>query len=190
MRDLMLTLVAFLSYSSSLVIIYLAASEAAVVGGAGAWLPISAFAIPFGWLLARLYTERDKPWSDLSGGILVIYLFCNFCVLVSWTGVFHDLPLKSAIAAQRRNLQEARDSLSLYVRENTAVPADLSPVLPVMPALKLPVTPHKPGSEVRVSTFADIQDSGQWLYVADSSAPVILIDCTHLDHKGKPWSSY
>jgi hypothetical protein len=186
----MLTLIALLSYLSSLTIIYLAASELAVLGGMGSWLKSSIFAVPFIYLLTRLHTKRDKPWSVFSGVFLSLYLFCNISVLVAWPGLFRGLPLKSATGAQAGNLMNARNSLAEYLQAGNAIPPDLSTVLPVMPALKIPLSPHKAGDEVHVSTFADIKDSGRWLYVVDASSPVILIDCAHTDFKGKPWSSY
>ncbi|OGS12959.1 MAG: hypothetical protein A2234_06890 [Elusimicrobia bacterium RIFOXYA2_FULL_58_8] len=151
---------------------------------------MSVFAVPFIYLLTRLYTKRDKPWGTLSGLFFVIYLFCTFSVLIAWPGLFHNLPLKSAVGAQAMNLKQVRDSLSRYIEANGTVPPDLSSALSVIPVIKIPLTPHKASSEVRVSTFADIRDTGQWLYIADSSAPVILIDCTHTDHEGNHWSSY
>jgi len=186
----MATLAALLAYLSTLFIVYLFFSEAAPVLGAQAWVMMLLFSAPFVLLLVLLYTRRDKEWPVMSLSFFLFWLFWNSCALIAWPGIFHNLVLKSASGQPVSNLRSVRENLSSYLQFSEIVPAAFSVVQPVMPALKLPLTPHKPSSEVRVSTFANIQDSGQWLYVADSSAPVVLMDCTHLDYKGKAWSSY
>ncbi|HNW43758.1 MAG TPA: hypothetical protein PKI19_04585 [Elusimicrobiales bacterium] len=184
----MTTIIAFLFYAASLTIVWLFAADLAVVSGTVTFLYALLFGAPFFWLLVRLYTQRDEPWPYLSLPAVAFGLCLAFMTLIAWPGIFAGLPLKSAVGAQRSNLYGARERLSRYSMYSSTAPAALSEVMPEMPLLKLPLTPHVAGNEVRVASFTDIQDSGKWLYVAGSTAPVLLIDCTHVV-LGRPWSS-
>ena len=106
--------------------------------------------------------------------------------------------------AAKGNLGSIRSALSIYYGDKEgAYPKSLdelpSKYLAAIPVLDLP--DHKPNSEWRavkgVSTMDDLKtklkDTGQWLYVGDSSAKMngtIVIDCTHVDSRGRPWHGF
>jgi hypothetical protein len=141
------------------------------------------------YLVFRLYTKRDVPWSGSKSAMLWLCAVGLGMTMICWPA-FEDIVIKSAAGGTKTRLVQMRSMLAGYLGSRGAVPADLSEVVPEVPAIILPLLPHPRSSEVRISTFVDIQDSGRWLYVHDSSAPVILIDCTHEQRSGHAWSSY
>jgi len=102
---------------------------------------------------------------------------------------FEGLVRKSVEGKAAYDLRELRSKLYAYYEANKTCPPDLSAVASEIPELKLPASGHPPSGEVRVSTFADIRDTGGWLYVK-AGAGSLYIDCVHPDARGKPWSSH
>ena len=166
---------------------YLSA-DAVRVGGAGLLLYTGGLGGLLIYLAVRLYTKRATPWPEWKSAILWLYAVCLGMTAIAWPS-FREIVIKSAAGATANKLVQMRGQLADYVQEYQAAPADLSPAVPEIPEIVLPLLPHTRGREVRVSTFTDIQDSGRWLYVHDSSAPVILIDCTHERSYGHVWSA-
>lgn len=141
------------------------------------------------YLLVRLVTKRNDPWPRGSGAALALY--AGFILLWLMTESLHrDLIAKSTAGATKNSLAAMREELGRYAAGQGSAPAGLAGLFPEMPRLIIPPAPHKNSAEVRVSSFADIRDGGSWLYVADSSAPALLVDCTHFDYNNRPWSSY
>ncbi|HBA61321.1 MAG TPA: hypothetical protein DCZ92_11000 [Elusimicrobia bacterium] len=183
--SLVKTLAALFCYGVTLYWIYSLALEMERCGSP-AWLQYAVVAVPFLYLVSRLYTERKRPWPDGSGIILSAYVAAILLTAISYP-YFSGLIRKSTAGATAAKLQEMRASLEENVKANNMVyPADISAVIPAPPELKLPLSGHPPSKEIRVAAFTDIQDSGRWLY--DGTA--IRIDCTHPDPKGVSWSTY
>lgn len=138
------------------------------------------------WLAARLITKRAKPWSGLSRTAVILYAVGLGLAGINY-GMLSHVGASQILSADIKALAEMRSRLTEY-RARHGVPTGFSNVM-AAPVLQLPRDIHPRTSEVRVSSFTDIRDSGRWLYVASSSATV-LIDCTHLNQRGLPWSSY
>lgn len=163
-------------------------ADAVRVGGAGLLLYTGALGGALIYLAVRLYTKRDTPWPGWKISILWLYAICLGMSMIAWPS-FRDIVIKSAAGATHNKLIRMRAGLAGYMLEHQAAPENLSQAVPEIPDLVLPLLPHTRGRDVRVSTFTDIQDSGHWLYVRNSSAPVIIIDCTHERRYGHVWSA-
>lgn len=176
------TLAALFCYSVSLYWLYCLGLEFAHCGSPS-WIQTALIAIPFLYLLTRLYTKRNLPWPAGSGAVLTLYI-SGILVIAMVYPYFSGLLRKSTAAATISNLTKMRDILQKNASSNT--PADITAVIPSPPELKLPSAGHSPSSEIRVATFTDIQDSGHWFYDGKN----IYIDCTHKDPKEIVWSAY
>jgi len=139
------------------------------------------------WLTARLITRRAEPWSRSANTAVILYAVALGLAGISYGNMSH-VGASEVLAANIKSLQEMRARLTEY-KAGHGVPAGFSAVMPA-PVLLLPGDVHPRTAEVRVSSFTDIRDSGRWLYVASSSAPAILIDCTHQNQRGLSWSTY
>lgn len=185
----MTALTALAFYISGLWVVALAASSIADLSALSAAVFAAVAGLPFLWLLSRLYTHAEEPWPGFAKPALIAGLFFSVSLLISWEGVFSGPFLSAAARRQEENLRAARSLFFAHVQRSGAVPAEF-PAAVALPELRLPGAGHKPSAALRTAGFADIQDSGRWLYVADSTSPALLIDCVHLDRKGRPWSSY
>lgn len=185
----MMTFWALLYYLSSLLLLYKVSGSVAEASGSWPWPLVVSVSAFFFWLLARLWSKRAEPWPPSASAVIGFGLLINFSTLISLPG-YSDLPLKSSAGAQAAKLAGLRGELSVRLRETGVAPADLSWQKKKTPELWLARSGHPKSWEIRISSFTDIQDSGRWLYVADSAGPEVLIDCTHSDVKGKAWSAY
>jgi len=180
--ELVKTLAALFCYLVTLYWLYLLGSEFARCGSQ-AWPQAALMAAPFLYLLTRLYTKRNRPWPAGSGAVLTLYV-SGILITAMVYPYFNGLVRKSTGGATISKLRGMREALKKNTTEN--LPADIKAAIPSPPELKLPLTGHPPGREIRVSTFTDIQDSGRWLYDGRN----LYIDCTHRDTKGIAWSSH
>ncbi len=101
--------------------------------------------------------------------------------------------------ATRGALTSVRSALQIYYGDNLGNPTDdLTSLtaggryLSSLPIVKLPGTGHPENRHVEVgaSTAAAVTDTGGWSYVNDPDSAAhgtLLINCTHLDAKGKRW---
>lgn len=180
--EIVKTMAALFCYSVTLYWLYALGLEFARCGSP-AWLQTALMSAPFLYLLARLYTKRSLPWPTGSGAVLTLYV-SGILLTATVYPYFSALVRKSTAGATIAKLGVMREALKKNITAN--LPAHIKAVIPSPPELKLPLTGHPPGSEIRVSTFTDIRDSGRWLYDGRN----IYIDCTHKDPKGIAWSSY
>lgn len=114
--------------------------------------------------------------------------------LRAFNGEMAEMLLVEQDANTRARLGVARTELSIYyVRNGNAYPRQPSSV----PVLYL--REHDSGREVRtlkkVRSRPDLErqliNSGRWTYVADPASKLfgtLLIDCSHDDGQGQPWS--
>ncbi len=110
---------------------------------------------------------------------------------------------KAAAARALRDLARLRRALQdFFADKGGRWPAALDELvpdyLPAIPALDLPG--HEPSSSVKYAEggplgddpAAAVSDSGGWLYFsgqASDNLGLVLIDCSHPDEKGAPWSA-
>ncbi len=180
--DLIKTLAALFCYSAALYWLYGLGLEFARCA-TPAWTQLGLMAAPLLYLLSRLYTKRDRPWPAGSGAVLTLCVSGILLIAITYP-YFSGLLRKSTAAATISRLTTMRESLGKNIAPG--VPVDIKTMIPKPQELKLPLSGHPPSAEIRVATFTDIQDSGRWLYDGRN----ICIDCTHMDPKGIPWSSY
>ncbi len=176
------TSAALFCYSVALYWLYGLGQEFALCGSPS-WIELGLVAAPLIYLLTRLYTKRHLPWPAGSGAVLTLCVSGILLIAMTYP-YFSGLLRKSTAGATIAGLTTMRETL----RKNTdpGIPVDLKTAIPAPRELELPLSGHPTNAEIRVATFTDIQDSGRWLYDGKN----IYIDCTHLDPKGIPWSSY
>lgn len=184
--DWPLTLIALCCYVATGVWLWQGADSAEILRTDN-MLTFAGVMVALAWLVARLITRRAQPWSRLSRTAVILY-----AVGLGLAGMnyreFSRVGANEILSADIKALAEMRSRLAEYTASH-GVPSGFSQVM-AAPVLLLPRDVHPHTAEVRVSSFTDIRDSGRWLYVASSSAPAILIDCTHVNNRGLPWSAY
>ena len=183
--DWPLTLIAFCCYFASGAWLWRSTSSAEALR-IDNMLFFAGVLVVLAWLTARLITRRAEPWSRSANTAVILYAVVLGLAGINY-GTMSHVGANQVLAANMKSLQEMRTRLTEY-KAGHGVPTGFSAVMPA-PVLLLPGDFHPRTSEVRVSSFTDIRDSGRWLYVASSSATV-LIDCTHLNQRGLSWSSY
>lgn len=184
--DWPLTLIAFCCYLATGALLW-RSMDTMGVSQPGDMLFFAGIMVVLSWLTARLFTRRAEPWSGLKRVAVIFYAVMLGVSALNY-GSFVHTSSNQVLAANIKALGEMRTQLSEYTARH-GVPSGFSAVMP-SPVLLLPREKHPRSAEVRVSSFTDIRDSGRWLYVASSTSPAVLIDCTHLNHRGLSWSTY
>ncbi len=151
--------------------------------GSPAWTITALLALPFLYMVVRLYTKRCVPWPAGSDAVLALYAAAILLIAISLP-YFSGLIRRSAEGGTLARLSEMRATLERERKKGTA--AGVEELFRNAPGPKLPMTGHAPSYGVRAAEAGDAADSGRWFY--DGSG--LRVDCTHADSKGVPWSSY
>ena len=177
---------AFLAcYAATIVWLHSLHAEAVACKSAGSvfyWV----FTLPFFALGVKHLLSLDKPWPPFSGPVIKVYIVIVVMSMLMAGELSGQKMRKAAEGATRNDLERLRGDVLAAMANAKEYPQDIRPLLKSVPALRLPYAPHDSSSEIRVSTFTDPQDSGQWYYVGGS----LNIDCSHQDSKGRAWSSF
>ena len=133
-------------------------------------------------------TSRVRRWLAFCF-VVIVFLTCIWIAIPK----IHELRRYAANGETRGQLGLFRQAISDYKSQKGKFPTSLSDMGIPLPLLHLFDTPHVPNREIRNTTLHEVRDSGQWLYdnqPEDSGFGTLIMDCSHSDDRGRPWSSY
>jgi hypothetical protein len=142
----------------------------------------------------RLYPERSAAAWQICWLLLAVVL----PFLVMWPKV-KDVLRYSVEGANKGNLAALRAAVNDYKAARGFYPSDPAELVRSGAIRELPPLwgggpagfPHPRTSAAAVYEKPEARDSGGWAYsVRKGSAPLVFIDCVHLDSRGKAWSAY
>ena len=129
-------------------------------------------------------------------GVWAGVAFASLIVIGAGLAIFSSMGhlIHSATDGQSiGNLKGLRNRIGIYKKAHGTPPLAIDSLAPGHMSLILASSGHPRSGGVRYASTLDIKDSGQWLYVNDPKSKnfgTLIIDCTHQDEKGTPWSAY
>lgn len=152
-------------------------------------------------------TPRERGREALSTGLgfTLIELMIAVAIIGVLTTIalprFSEMLRHANEGATKGNLGSVRTALTIYYGDmDGQYPRDDLHSLEVpgkyLAALPYAKTPPFHGDQNQVSAVssaAAVTELGGWAYVNNNSTGdwgVVLVDCTHTDHKGRTWTSY